>query len=43
MVVAAIVFFLVCVGYVSLCDRIIGRDDSGAAPSTPDQHERAVR
>jgi hypothetical protein len=41
-IVIAVVFFAVCVGYVRLCDRIIGPDPTAresAEPAAADQLE----
>jgi hypothetical protein len=39
-VIITIAFFVVCVGYVRVCDRIIGPDPAASAPGAPQQPER---
>jgi hypothetical protein len=40
-VVISIAFFVVCVGYVHMCDRIIGPDT--AVPEVPDEERELTR
>jgi hypothetical protein len=35
-IVIAVAFFALCVGYVRLCDRIIGPDPAGREPGEPE-------
>ncbi len=41
-VVMTVAFFLLCVGYVRLCDRIIGPDPSTEGERTADPRAEAV-
>jgi hypothetical protein len=42
-VVITIAFFVLCVGYVRVCDRIIGPDPAPTPPRTPaEEAEREV-
>ena len=36
-----VAFFAVCVGFVRICDRVIGADDA-VAPAGPDEVEEAT-
>jgi hypothetical protein len=38
-----VVFFVVCVGYVRLCDRIIGPDPHPASTAVGDDRQEATR
>jgi hypothetical protein len=39
-VIITIAFFVVCVGYVRVCDRIIGPDPAASPPAAPREAER---
>ena len=39
-VIITIAFFVLCVGYVRVCDRIIGPDPATSTPATPPEPER---
>jgi hypothetical protein len=39
-VIITVAFFVVCVGYVRVCDRIIGPDPAASTPSPTEEAER---
>jgi hypothetical protein len=39
-VIITIAFFVLCVGYVRVCDRIIGPDAATSTSAAPDERER---
>jgi hypothetical protein len=39
-VIITIAFFVVCVGYVRVCDRIIGPDPATTTPAAPQESQR---